>query len=481
MVDVTDPFVTDPFLDRGLRHRRLRFYLVAKPSPRQSSANAHRVAVGTCDLSRKRHDIPMDLVAPGHRLSMDAPVVEEPGIVLQWLVRLRWLALAGQLAATAVAAGFLKIRLPLLGMATIIAITGLSNLLLQGWTHRRVPGWVIPAVLMLDVCLLTALLLCAGGRSNPFCVLYLVHVAMAVVTLAEGWSWIVVGLTAICYGLLFWWPGAVVLSLSPMAQAATQWIALALVAGVIAYFVGRMTRSLRRHENALTEERERGARNERLASLTTLAAGAAHELNTPLSTIAVVARELELQSENLQSGQALAEDARLIRQEIARCQVILNRMRVDVLYGDQPKTAPMPAAEFVRLFSREMRAVAGDAIRIDCAGDLPQISLPLRPVEQAVGILVDNALEASPDDMPVRLSILSRDGHIVFEVRDEGTGMAPDVARRAGEPFFTTKPPGEGMGLGLFLVRLVAEKLGGSLRLESELGKGTRAVLELPG
>jgi len=83
--------------------------------------------------------------------------------------------------------------------------------------------------------------------------------------------------------------------------------------------------------------------------------------------------------------------------------------------------------------------------------------------------------------MPVRLSILSRDGHIVFEVRDEGTGMAPDVARRAGEPFFTTKPPGEGMGLGLFLVRLVAEKLGGSLRLESELGKGTRAVLELPG
>ncbi len=68
------------------------------------------------------------------------------------------------------------------------------------------PGWVVPAVLMLDVCLLTALLLCAGGRANPFCVLYLVHVAMAVVTLAEGWSWLVVGETAVCYGLLFWWP-----------------------------------------------------------------------------------------------------------------------------------------------------------------------------------------------------------------------------------------------------------------------------------
>jgi two-component system sensor histidine kinase RegB len=375
---------------------------------------------------------------------------------------------------------FLKIRLPLWGMVTIIAVTGVSNLLLQGWTKQRVPGWVVPAVLMLDVCLLTALLLCAGGRANPFCVLYLVHVAMAVVTLAEGWSWLVVGETAVCYGLLFWWPTAG-LALSPMALAATQWIALAMVAGVIAYFVGRMTRSLRRHENALTEERERGARNERLASLTTLAAGAAHELNTPLSTIAVVARELELQSENLESGQALAEDARLIRQEIGRCQVILNRMRVDVLYGDPPKTAPMAPAEFVRLVSEEMKAVAGDSINIECARDLPEISLPLRPVEQAVGILVDNALEASPDDKPVRLSILARDGHIVFEVRDQGTGMPPEVVRRAGEPFFTTKPPGEGMGLGLFLVRLVAEKLGGSLRLESEPGKGTCAVLELPG
>ena len=114
-------------------------------------------------------------------------------------------ALAGQLAATIVAVEFLKIRLPISGMVTIIAVTGFSNLFLQGWTRRRVPGWVVPAVLMLDVCLLTALLLCAGGRANPFwCCM--VDVAMAVVTLAEGWSWLVVGETAVCYGLLFWWP-----------------------------------------------------------------------------------------------------------------------------------------------------------------------------------------------------------------------------------------------------------------------------------
>ncbi len=145
----------------------------------------------------------MDLAGAGRRLGLSSPVVEEPAIVLQWLVRLRWVALAGQIVATLAAVGILKLPLPLRGMGTIIAVTGVSNLILQAWPRRRVAGWIVPAVLMLDVCLLTALLLCAGGAANPFCILYLVHVAMAVVTLQEGWQWVLVGATTVCYGLLF--------------------------------------------------------------------------------------------------------------------------------------------------------------------------------------------------------------------------------------------------------------------------------------
>ncbi len=192
------------------------------------------------------------------RLSLSGPMVEEPGIVLQWLVSLRWWALAGQGLATLAAVEILQIKLPLSGMGSIIAVTGVSNLILQAWTKRRVPSWLVPAVLMLDVCLLTALLLCAGGKANPFCVLYLVHVAMAVVTLAEGWSWLVVAATTACYGLLFWWP-VPGLALSGRARSTAQWIAVALVATVIAYFVGRMTRSLRRHEKELATARERAS------------------------------------------------------------------------------------------------------------------------------------------------------------------------------------------------------------------------------
>jgi two-component system sensor histidine kinase RegB len=434
----------------------------------------------SCQSNWKHDHIFMDVTGTGPWLPLFGPMVEEPGIVLQWLVRLRWLALAGQGMATLAAVEILHIKLPLSGMGSIIAVTGVSNLILQAWTRRRVPGWLVPAVLMLDVFLLTALLLCAGGAANPFCALYLVHVAMAVVTLAEGWSWLVVAATTACYGLLFWWPGVRGLALPPGADAAAQWIALALVAVVIAYFVGRMTQSLRRHEKALAAARERGARNEQLASLTTLAAGAAHELNTPLSTIAVVARELELQSKRLEHGQGLEDDARLIRQEVDRCQFILGRMRVDVLRGESPKPPPMPAKDFAAALGREMKAAAGASLEMDFGPEVEEVSLPLRAVQQAVGILVDNAVEASGRGKMVRLSIHQRDGRIIFEVKDEGMGMTPEVARRAGEPFFTTKPPGKGMGLGLFLVRLVAERLGGCLRVESEPGKGTRAILELP-
>ncbi len=196
----------------------------------------------------------------------------------------------------------------------------------------------------------------------------------------------------------------------------------------------------------------------------------------------MVARELELQSGKLDRPGApgLAEDARLIRQEVDRCQFILGRMRVEVSRGESPNSPPMSAADFAAALGREIRAAAGESIQIECAADVGEISLPLRAVQQAVGILVDNAVEASPAGKAVRLSIHQRDGRIVLEVKDEGVGMTPEVARRAGEPFFTTKPPGKGMGLGLFLVRLVAERLGGCLRVESEIGKGTRAILELP-
>jgi two-component system sensor histidine kinase RegB len=386
---------------------------------------------------------------------------------------------AGQSIAAFVAGVILRLNLPWAVIGSIIAFTALSNVVLVIVTRRGNWPWLVPAVLLLDVSLLTALLICSGGAANPFSALYLVHVAMAVVTLSESWSWLVVAVATACYALLFFFrPLSGPLGLPSMANDIADWVALTLVAIVLAYFVGRMTHSLRQHEQDLADARERASRNERLATLTTLAAGAAHELNTPLSTIAVVARELEVQSVKLDLEKSFTQDARLIRQEVDRCQFILGRMRVDV--ATPPPLVEQTLEAFVADLKRDLAPIAGEKLRLECTADMAQPARGARAVRQALAILVDNAVDASPAGQPVDLCIFSRNGHIVFEVRDRGTGMAADVARRAGEPFFTTKPPGDGMGLGLFLARLVAEKLGGSLTLQSEPGQGTRAVLELP-
>jgi two-component system sensor histidine kinase RegB len=105
---------------------------------------------------------------------------------------------------------------------------------------------------------------------------------------------------------------------------------------------------------------------------------------------------------------------------------------------------------------------------------------PPRGLERALRVLLQNALQASGEDSPVELRATARGSSVVVEVVDRGSGMPPDVLARAGEPFFTTKEPGRGSGLGLFLARALLEQLGGELELESAPGRGTTARIVLP-
>jgi two-component system sensor histidine kinase RegB len=258
-----------------------------------------------------------------------------------------------------------------------------------------------------------------------------------------------------------------------------RWAALALVAVVIAYFMGRVMRSLRQEQQELAKVREQATRNEQLAALTTLAAGAAHELGTPLGTIAVVAKELELAASS-SGGESMAEDARLIREEVDRCRRILDRMRVDIIEDLSQKPGKVNLNDLIERLRQDLDREEQGRLQVRYSDDIDVVVAPSRAVQQAVGVLLRNAFDATPAGERVTLGISKRDGNIVFEVADKGEGMPEEVLRRAGEPFFTTKAPGRGMGLGLFLVRLVAEKAGGRLKLHSKQGEGTVSVLELP-
>lgn len=408
--------------------------------------------------------------------------MREPQIVLTWIARLRWLAVVGQVVAVALAAWPLNMDPPLAPISALIGITIASNILIQQWLARGAArAWVMPGVLVLDVALLTGLLYLTGGPNNPFSTLYLVHVAMAVTVLQPGWIWLIITMVSACYAGLIGWH----LPLSrgePVSQRVLiigDWAGIVIVAVLIAYFTGRITRGLRQRDSELARIGEHAARNEQLAALTTLAAGAAHELGTPLGTIAVVAKELELESRQSGSDAHIIEDAQLIRREVDRCRVILERMRVDIL-EDQPQARFVSISEMAEQIRADLADEQSSRLDVTIDPAIRQTRLPLRPIQQAAGVMLGNAFDAGDDTSRVELMILPASGHIILRVTDRGHGMSQEALRRAGEPFFTTKPPGRGMGLGLFLVRLVAEKYGGRLNLESAPGNGTTAELILP-
>ncbi|MEA2710168.1 MAG: two-component system, sensor histidine kinase RegB [Phycisphaerales bacterium] len=407
---------------------------------------------------------------------------QEPEIVLTWLVRLRWLAAAGQILATTAAYGIFELGIAVTPIACVIAVTiasnlGLVQLMRSGLTRGR--AWLVPGVIVLDVLLLTALLYFSGGAQNPFSILYIVHVVMAVVVLGAGWTWLIAALASVCFGLLLFYhrPAAERVP-SPMVASLGQWLAFALVAALIGYFVGRVAGALRRREQELSAAREQAARSEQLASLSTLAAGAAHELGTPLGTIAVVAKELELASAH---DQLVNDDAKLIRQEVDRCRAILDRMRVDMIDGLHQTVTVAPLEDLIDRLRSGLPEDERKRLRVRSVQPLKFVTGPVRAIEQAVHVLLRNAFDATPaSDQPVTLDIRRHEGSTMFSVEDRGAGMPQDVLKRAGRPFFTTKAPGKGMGLGLFLVRLVAERYGGKFELTSTVGVGTKSTLVIP-
>ncbi|MEZ5400155.1 MAG: ATP-binding protein [Bryobacteraceae bacterium] len=410
----------------------------------------------------------------------------DPRIALPWIVRLRYAMAAGQAITCFAADQMVGIDLPLRWLLIPPALVALSNPWLSrhaeagaGRDHSTLIGWVF----VLDTLCLTATLMLAGGPNNPFSLLYLVHITLAATILNQRQTWALGALACVCFGLLFWNPMPIpALEMHPHGGRASlhligMWVAFGVASALVAMFSGRISALLREREQTLLRMQEELAKKERLASLVTLAAGAAHELSTPLGTIAVVAKELEHYATRTSPNGAIADDSRLIRQEVDRCRAILQGMS---LAGAEPvgealedvTSAELLAAVRDVFTSRlEFRAgTATDAV----------LRIPRHAVEQALIALVKNAFDASAEGAVVRLSARTARGGVCFEVIDEGAGMSAETLRRAGEPFFTTKAPGAGMGLGIFLVRTLADRLQGRFELTPAEGGGTRAILELP-
>ncbi len=421
-----------------------------------------------------------------------------------WLVRLRWAALLVEVVALVVAKTVFDEAIPWAPVVGLLVMSAASNAALSRWQgagrarvvepQARTARW-LPAVVVLDVSLLTGVLALTGGPMNPFSVFYVVYVALAGLLLEARRAWLVASVTIVAFATLF--------LVQPeethdhMMHHATHheawsphlvgmWVAYVLAAGFIAHFVGRLSSALRARERRLADVAQISAQNERLASLSSFSANAAHELGSPLGTIALAAGELRVALEAADPGGALAADASLVCREVARCRGILSDLsaRAGETTGEMPsRTTPGAVVEAsLGLLAAPVRGLV-EVVREGADVHAAACFLTVRTLAQMVANLLRNAAEACEDGplgATITLRVACGAGRVTFAVLDRGPGLPAAVAERIGEPFVTTRQDRGGLGLGLYLAATFARRSGGELTVLPRPGGGTEARLSLP-
>ncbi|MCR4304268.1 MAG: ATP-binding protein [Gallionella sp.] len=404
-------------------------------------------------------------------------------INLRRLVVLRCIALSGQLIVVWVVVANLHMALPLRPLIGIIAAMALFNFLT--WLRMRRPWSVVEAELfahlVLDVAALTALLYFSGGATNPFVILYLLPLALTAAALPAGYAWAMVAVSIACYTLLLFY-------YIPLPQSHAEhddfglhvygmWLGFLLSAGLIAWFAVRMGETRRSRDRLLAQMREDELRNERIVALGTLAAGAAHELGTPLSTMAVLSKEME---HDAGISPSMRENVSVLRQQIDRCKSILSSLSASAgasrAEGGRSVRLENYLADIVNHW-QEMRR--GVSVRRHFEGTQPSPEIIAeQTMSQAIVNILNNAADSSPENIDI--GARWNEQELVLEISDRGAGLTPDAVRAAGQPFFTTKAPGQGLGLGLFLAHATLRRLGGSVQMYNREGGGLCTQLVMP-
>ncbi len=405
---------------------------------------------------------------------------------LRRLVVLRYVLLSALGIALAAAQFGWNAQLPLRPVLATFAFLGLLNVLAHARLRLRWPvsDAELFGNLLGDVLGLTALLYLSGGSTNPLVSLYLLPLMIAATILPARYNWSLAVLAIACYSLLLFWYQPLGEQHHHHAEAAAEfnlhvlgmWATFLVSAVLIAHFVASMAQSLRERDRLLALAREGALRNERIVALGTLAAGAAHELGTPLATMTLLADDMALRYAEQPD---MRQDAADMQAQITHCKSIINAL-ADSAGAARGESGCAQAAD---AFLDEVLAkwlLMRPVVNVDCrwSGVTPAPCIVVeQTLAQAVINLCNNAADASPSEVEIR-------GHgeadqVVIEIRDRGPGLSAEVARRAGEAFFSAKTPA-GMGVGLFLANATIERFGGTVRIFNREGGGACTRIALP-
>ncbi len=414
------------------------------------------------------------------------PMPGERGRVrLRTLSNLRWLAIGGQSAALFLVYFAFGFSLPLVYCAIAIAASAVLNMVLAvryPATHR-LANREASYYLAFDVVQLAALLYLTGGITNPFALMFLAPVVIAAATLNLGNTLMLAGITFVAVSVIgvvhrpLPWPAGETLALPPLYQSGI-WAALMIGIGFTSIYAWRMASESTRMSAGLAATQLALAREHRLAALGALATAAAHELGTPLGTIAVVARELE---RALPENSAEIEDVRLLRQQAERCRAIIARL-ADPEQSMLGATARLPLGALLDDLAAPYR---GDDLDIivavpmeDSPASQPQV-WRVPELLHGLGNILENAADFASNQM--RVSATWDDASLNIVIEDDGPGFAPEIFERIGEPYVTSRPghhalgeneigpkdrleQHEGMGLGFFIAKILLEQTGGMVK-----------------
>jgi two-component system sensor histidine kinase RegB len=394
---------------------------------------------------------------------------------------LRWIAIGGQVAAIATSS-LLGVGLPLPAMACVIA----ALVLVGAWSWLRLRSAraashaEVAAYLGFDLASFVLLLYLSGGADNPFSLLFVLHAVLMALLLPLRWSATGIVLVIAAFVMLgrFRLPLRMETGAPVPADlmALGQWLSFALTTAITAWFVLRIVGTLRDHDRKLAEAAQRALRDEAVLRVGALAAGAAHELTAPLTTMAVAAGEILRNA----GSTAVKRDADTLVSQIGICREKI----ADLLAAGGHAQSAGGGRERLDVFLESIvdrcrtmypqARIASDWERISPA---PEI-FSERALAQALLALLCNAVDASPGDVEFSGR---RDGGVTrLQIADRGAGLHAADMEKLGRSFFTTKRPGDGAGLGLVLARRTLERLGGSVRWTNRDGGGTLVDVDLP-
>jgi two-component system sensor histidine kinase RegB len=422
---------------------------------------------------------------------------EEEGLVrqarrlrLNTLIGLRWLAVGGQALAIVVGYFGIGLEFPIVPSLAIVAASAVFNLALR-WRFpvgKRLSERGATILLAYDILQLAALLFFTGGIANPFAILFLAPVIIAATSLALPQTLGLLGLALICASVLArWslripWVGGENLAL-PADYVIGLWTALMVSAAFVTFYVYRVAAEAGRTATALAATELVLARAQHLSQLDGLAAAAAHELSTPLATVALVVREM---AAHPALGGGSREDLQLLEQSVDRCRTILGKLSAPHELSSQTLefSSPVELAETAAAPYR----LLGISITVEGEGLDPAPKCPHDAgVLSALGNLIENAVGFAESAVIIRASWTRSTVGIV--IADDGQGFPPSILARIGEPYLSrgqdsrrNQGAGGGHGLGLFIANLFIRRSGGALQFANARrpAKGAIVTIEWP-